>query len=93
MIKYMVLHVLDSDNKNVSLPADRQRRILDRLSRDGQVNATILATEFSTSEDTIRRDLRDLAAKSLCQRVYGGAVLEQISCCCEVESIEKRRFS
>jgi DeoR/GlpR family transcriptional regulator of sugar metabolism len=39
------------------------------------VNATVLATEFSTSEDTIRRDLRDLAAKSLCQRVYGGAVL------------------
>jgi DeoR/GlpR family transcriptional regulator of sugar metabolism len=71
----MVLHVLDSDNKNVSLPADRQRRILDRLSRDGQVNATVLATGFSTSEDTIRRDLRDLAAKGLCQRVYGGAVL------------------
>jgi len=75
MMQCMVLHVLDSDNKNVSLPADRQRRILERLSRDGQVNATVLATEFSTSEDTIRRDLRDLATKGLCQRVYGGAVL------------------
>jgi DeoR/GlpR family transcriptional regulator of sugar metabolism len=75
MIQRMVLRIVDSANKNVSLPADRQRRILDHLSRDGQVNATSLATEFSISEDTIRRDLRDLAAKGLCQRVYGGAVL------------------
>jgi DeoR/GlpR family transcriptional regulator of sugar metabolism len=61
--------------KNSSLPADRERRILDRLSRDGQVNSTVLAEEFSTSEDTIRRDLRELAARGLCQRVYGGAVV------------------
>jgi DeoR/GlpR family transcriptional regulator of sugar metabolism len=61
--------------KNSSFPADRERRILDRLSRDGQVNATVLAEEFSTSEDTIRRDLRKLAARGLCQRVYGGAVV------------------
>jgi len=61
--------------KNSSLPADRERRILDRLTRDGQVNATALAEEFSTSEDTIRRDLRELAARGFCQRVYGGAVV------------------
>jgi DeoR/GlpR family transcriptional regulator of sugar metabolism len=61
--------------KNSSLPAERERRILDRLGRDGQVNATALAEEFSTSEDTIRRDLRELAARGLCQRVYGGAVV------------------
>jgi DeoR/GlpR family transcriptional regulator of sugar metabolism len=39
------------------------------------VNASVLAIEFSTSEDTIRRDLRDLAAQGFCQRVYGSAVL------------------
>ena len=72
----MVLHVLAKRvGKNSSLPADRERRILNRLSRDGQVNATALAEEFSTSEDTIRRDLRELAARGLCQRVYGGAVV------------------
>jgi len=71
----MVVHDSSKVGKNSSLPADRERRILDRLSRDGQVNATALAEEFSTSEDTIRRDLRELAARGLCQRVYGGAVV------------------
>jgi DeoR/GlpR family transcriptional regulator of sugar metabolism len=36
-----------------------------------------LAREFGTSEDTIRRDLRDLAAAGQCVRVYGGALLVQ----------------
>ena len=71
----MVVHVSSRVGKSSSLPVDRERRILDRLSRDGQVNATALAEEFSTSEDTIRRDLRELAARGLCQRVYGGAVV------------------
>jgi DeoR/GlpR family transcriptional regulator of sugar metabolism len=71
----MVLLGSSRVGKNSSLPADRERRILDRLGRDGQVNATALAEEFSTSEDTIRRDLRELAARGLCQRVYGGAVV------------------
>jgi DeoR/GlpR family transcriptional regulator of sugar metabolism len=75
MVIYMMLHVSKSADETASLPADRQRHILDRLSKDGQVNASLLATEFSTSEDTIRRDLRNLAAQGLCQRVYGGAVL------------------
>src|SRR5580704_634020 len=69
------MHGYSRVGKNSALPADRERRILDRLSRDGQVNATALAEEFSTSEDTIRRDLRELAARGLCQRVYGGAVV------------------
>src|ERR1700679_191744 len=71
----MMLHGVSRIGKNSSLPADRERRILARLSREGQVNATALAEEFSTSEDTIRRDLRELAARGLCQRVYGGAVI------------------
>ena len=71
----MVLHDVSKVGKSSSLPADRERRILERLSRDRQVNATALAEEFSTSEDTIRRDLRELAARGLCQRVYGGAIV------------------
>src|ERR1700733_6301320 len=71
----MMLHSSTRVGKNSSLPANRERRILDRLSRDGQVKAPALAEEFSTSEDTIRRDLRELAARGLCQRVYGGAVV------------------
>jgi DeoR/GlpR family transcriptional regulator of sugar metabolism len=71
----MIMHDSVKVGKNSFLPADRERRILDRLIRDGQVNATALAEEFSTSEDTIRRDLRELAARGLCQRVYGGAIV------------------
>jgi DeoR/GlpR family transcriptional regulator of sugar metabolism len=70
----MVVRDRSKVGKNSYLPADRERRILDRLYQNGQVNATALAEEFSTSEDTIRRDLRELAARGLCQRVYGGAV-------------------
>ena len=36
--------------------------------------AAALAEVFATSEDTIRRDLRDLAGRGLCRRVYGGAL-------------------
>ena len=57
-----------------TLPDERQAAILDRLTRDGRVLATDLAAEFDTSEDTIRRDLRDLAAAGRCRRVYGGAL-------------------
>lgn len=56
------------------LPDERQAAILQRLSRDGRVLAVALAAEFHTSEDTIRRDLRDLAATGRCRRVYGGAL-------------------
>src|ERR1700723_1759250 len=71
----MILHGSSKVGKSSSLPANRERHILDRLRRYGQVNASALAEEFSTSEDTIRRDLRELAARGLCQRVYGGAVV------------------
>ena len=57
-----------------TLPNERQGLILDRLLRDGRVLAMDLAAEFQTSEDTIRRDLRDLAAAGRCRRVYGGAL-------------------
>jgi DeoR/GlpR family transcriptional regulator of sugar metabolism len=57
-----------------ALPEERQRMIADRLAREGRVVALELARQFGTSEDTIRRDLRELAAAGLCRRVYGGAL-------------------
>jgi DeoR/GlpR family transcriptional regulator of sugar metabolism len=56
------------------LAAERQQQILERLERDGRVLAASLAEAFGASEDTIRRDLRDLAGRGLCRRVYGGAL-------------------
>ncbi|WP_253908954.1 DeoR/GlpR family DNA-binding transcription regulator [Corallococcus exiguus] len=53
---------------------ERHKRILELLARDQRVAASALAEEFSVSEDTIRRDLRELAEEGLLRRVYGGAV-------------------
>jgi DeoR/GlpR family transcriptional regulator of sugar metabolism len=56
------------------LSAERRQAILDTLERDGKVVAARLVAELGVSEDTIRRDLRDLAAHGLVQRVHGGAL-------------------
>jgi DeoR/GlpR family transcriptional regulator of sugar metabolism len=56
------------------LVSERRQLLLDRLRADGKLVARDLAAELGISEDSVRRDLRDLAAAGLCQRVYGGAV-------------------
>lgn len=56
------------------LVAERRQLLLDRLHRDGRVVAREIAEQLGISEDSVRRDLRDLAAAGHCQRVYGGAV-------------------
>src|SRR5437764_552230 len=56
------------------LNAERRTQILEALGRDKRVLATELASHFGVSEDTIRRDLRELAEEGLLRRVYGGAV-------------------
>lgn len=54
----------------------RQRKdlLLERLALDGRIIAKTLAAELGLSEDTIRRDLRELAAAGRLQRVHGGAL-------------------
>src|ERR1700750_3060720 len=56
------------------LAAERRDLLVARLRRDGKLVARDLAAELSLSEHIIRRDLRELAAAGLCQRVYGGAL-------------------
>src|SRR6202162_6418943 len=56
------------------LPDERHRIIRKRLSLGERVLAVDLARELGASEDTIRRDLRQLASVGVCQRVYGGAL-------------------
>lgn len=61
-------------NINVLLVDERQAEIRRRLGLSDRVIAGDLAAEFQVSEDTIRRDLRELAAAGQCIRVYGGAL-------------------
>jgi DeoR/GlpR family transcriptional regulator of sugar metabolism len=56
------------------LAAQRRDLLLERLRADGRLVAKDLAAELGVSEDSVRRDLRELAAAGLCQRVYGGAL-------------------
>jgi DeoR/GlpR family transcriptional regulator of sugar metabolism len=56
------------------LTSQRKKLLLDRLALEGQLVAKAMALELGTSEDTIRRDLRELAAEGRLQRVHGGAL-------------------
>jgi DeoR/GlpR family transcriptional regulator of sugar metabolism len=56
------------------LAAQRRDLLVERLRTDGRLVAKDLAAELGVSEDSVRRDLRELAAAGLCQRVYGGAL-------------------
>jgi DeoR/GlpR family transcriptional regulator of sugar metabolism len=56
------------------LTSQRKHHILKVLKREGQVVAKTLSHELGLSEDTIRRDLRELAQEGLLQRVHGGAL-------------------
>ncbi|GIE35652.1 DeoR family transcriptional regulator [Actinoplanes italicus] len=56
------------------LAAERRDFLLTRLHADGKLVAKQIATELGVAEDSIRRDLREMAAAGLCQRVYGGAL-------------------
>jgi DeoR/GlpR family transcriptional regulator of sugar metabolism len=56
------------------LTAERRQAILDRLTVDGKVVASELAASLGVSEDTVRRDLRELDSVGLLRRVHGGAL-------------------
>jgi DeoR/GlpR family transcriptional regulator of sugar metabolism len=56
------------------LTSQRKQLILEKLGAEGQVQSKALSIFFDVSEDTIRRDLRELAAEGRLQRVHGGAL-------------------
>ena len=56
------------------LTDERHDVIRTLLLTDGRVVANELAARFGVSEDTVRRDLRELAKAGFCRRVHGGAL-------------------
>ena len=56
------------------LAAARRDLLLTRLRADGRLVVKDLAAELGLSEDSLRRDLRELAGAGLVHRVYGGAL-------------------
>ncbi len=56
------------------LTRQRKELLLRLLKEEGQIVAKTLSESLGLSEDTIRRDLRELAKEGLLQRVHGGAL-------------------
>ena len=56
------------------LTRQRKAYVLEILNREGRIVAKELGQELGLSEDTIRRDLRELAGEGRLQRVHGGAL-------------------
>jgi|LGVF01.2.fsa_nt_gb DeoR/GlpR family transcriptional regulator of sugar metabolism len=61
------------------LKEERQKLILDKISQSSKVLSSELSKTLSVSEDTIRRDLRDLSDQGLIRKVHGGAILHESS--------------
>ncbi|WP_223588185.1 DeoR/GlpR family DNA-binding transcription regulator [Neobacillus bataviensis] len=55
------------------LRKERHREILNILEKEGKVVAKELSIMWDVSEDTIRRDLREMDSLGLLKRVHGGA--------------------
>ena len=56
------------------LKLERHQLILDKLKVNRKVLSVILSGELKVSEDTIRRDLKELEAQQLLHKVHGGAL-------------------
>jgi len=57
------------------LKEQRQQLILETVKDSRQVTVCELSQRFGVSDVTIRRDLRELAARGLLRRAHGGAIL------------------
>lgn len=56
------------------LTQERKTYLLKLLLEEGKIEAKAVAAELCLSDDTIRRDLRELASAGKLQRVHGGAL-------------------
>ncbi|MGO4372088.1 DeoR/GlpR family DNA-binding transcription regulator [Paenibacillus sp. 2TAB19] len=59
------------------LAAERHRKIIEKLERNGAVKVSELSEQFQVTEKTVREDLEKLEEKGLLKRTHGGAVMEQ----------------
>jgi len=58
---------------------ERKAKIISLLEKNHRVIVNELAREMGTSQETIRRDLRDLEKDGLVKRTHGGAILDESS--------------
>lgn len=56
------------------LNSHRREYILERLSTDNRVSVSELMAGLDVSDETVRRDLKDLEREGLLRRIHGGAI-------------------
>lgn len=61
----------------MSFTEHRLKLILDMLKQQQRVNVKDLADQLQVSQESIRRDLKELETRGHARRVYGGAVIDQ----------------
>lgn len=61
--------------KRALMSIERKKNILSRIQELGSVSVNELSSLFGVSEETIRRDLKELESEHRISRVYGGAYL------------------
>lgn len=71
------------------LNVDRQKIILNHLYQKGSVKVSKLSEELGVHEETIRRDLKSLAANWDIELIYGGAVLKSHA---ETPSVQEQKM-
>ena len=57
---------------------ERHQLILDEVTRHNKVRSAELCRMLKVSEDTVRRDLKELADKGIVRKVHGGAVANSL---------------
>lgn len=53
---------------------ERQQKIIDEVSINRKVSSSFLSEKLNVSEDTIRRDIKELDSQALLTKVHGGAI-------------------
>lgn len=64
---------------SVMLAVERKQKIIERLRRDRRVYVGELSRELDVTEETIRRDLKDIEKQGIAIRSHGGALLNSTS--------------
>ena len=61
--------------RNVYIPAERQKKMMEYIELHTSAQIHELAQEFHVSEATVRRDLDELDQQGVLRRTHGGAIL------------------
>lgn len=75
------------------LKEERQDAIFEKIKRSSKVLSSELSVELNVSEDTIRRDLKELSNKGLIRKVHGGAVLFNSASYIPVKYDDRKTFA